>query len=132
MTQEVMQVCVPLTFGGTLPLGTTLIYAAQAPTDALGGGITVVGVNYSCGSAIEAASAPIYTVVKTTAGGSTVNGTVATVLGSAAWTAGTTRLGTLSTVFVDGGECLFVRAAQTAANANEPKVTCVIQYKMGR
>ena len=130
-SNPVMQVSVNLA-NGTLATGTTLIFGARAPSSSLGGGITVVGVDYCSDAAIEAASAPCFTVVKTTAGGSTVNGTVATVLGSAAWTAGTSRIGTLSTVYVDAGEYLMVRHTQTAANADTHVLNANIMYVMGR
>jgi hypothetical protein len=129
---DVMQVCIPCTMGGTLPLGTHYILGGKAPTSALGGGITVVSVDYCANAAIAAASAPTYTLVKANLGGTTVNGTIATTTGSVAWTAGTSKVGTLSTVFVDAGEQFLVLAQQTAENAAEPIVTCVVQYVMGR
>jgi len=128
---DVMQVCVPVSANGTLAVGTTYLFGMRAPSDANGGGVTVVGVDFASDSAIAAASAPVYEVVKTTSAG-VINGTAATVLGSAAWTAGTSRVGTLSTVFVDATEQLHVCHKQTAANADTPRITCVIEYVMGR
>ena len=131
MSGNVNQVNVSVLPGGTLAVGTTYIYALSAPTASIGGGITVVGVNYGANAAIAAGSAPNITLVKKTAAG-VVNGTIATATGSAAFTAGTTRTGTLSTVFLDAGEQAHVMWAQTAANADTPGVNAVIQYVMGR
>ena len=128
---DVMQVCVPVNAGGTLAVGTTYIYGLSAPSDSNGGGITVVGVNYGANAAISAGSAPNLTLVKTTSVG-VVNGTIATATGSAAFAAGTTRAGTLSTVFLDADEQAHVMWAQTAANADKPVINAVIQYVMGR
>ena len=133
-SNPVMQVAVNCLNGTMAAAGTQFIFGLRAPSAALGGGITILGVDYVSNAAIAAASAPQFQVVKTTAGGSTVNGTIATVLASAAWTAGTSRLGTLSTVFVDAGEYVMVQHNQTAGaeNAATPVVTCNIMYTMGR
>jgi hypothetical protein len=127
---NVMNVNVGL-LAGTTPVGTSTIFGFYAPSDAVGGGITITKVDYASNEAIAAASAPVYTCVKLTSAGA-INGTIATVLGSAAWTAGTSRVGTLSTVFVDAGEAVAFVRSQTAANGAIPIVTGMVQYLMGQ
>ena len=127
---NVMNVNVALQ-AGTTPVGTSTIFGFYAPSDAVGGGITITRVDYCANAAIAAASAPVYECVKLTAAGA-INGTIATVLGSANWTAGTSRVGTLSTVFVDAGEAVAFVWKQTAANADLPKINAAVQYVMGQ
>ena len=127
---NVMNVCVPLA-NGTLAIGTSTIVGFYAPSDAVGGGITITKVDYASNAAIAAASAPVFECVKLTSAGA-INGTIATVLGSANWTAGTSRVGTLSTVFVDAGEAVAFKWAQTAANGDAPVITGCVQYLMGQ
>jgi hypothetical protein len=127
---NVMNVNVGL-LAGTTPVGTSTIFGFYAPSDAVGGGITITKVDYCSNEAIAAASAPVYTCVKLTSAGA-INGTIATVLGSANWTAGTSRVGTLSTVFVDAGEAVAFVWNQTAANGQLPKINAAVQYVMGQ
>lgn len=127
---NVMNVCVPLS-NGTSAVGTTNIVGFYAPSDAVGGGITIVKVDYASNAAIAAASAPVFECVTLTSAG-VISGTIATVLGSANWTAGTSRVGTLSTVFVDAGQAVAFKRANTAVNADAPIITAMVQYVMGR
>jgi hypothetical protein len=127
---DVMNVCVNIN-AGTLAVGTTNVVAFWAPTDAIGGGLTVTDVRYSSNAAIAAGSAPNFTLV-TLGTNSATNGTIASAIGSAAFTAGTSRVGTISDAWVDGTEGVAVQWAQTAANADSPTITAHIQYKMGR
>lgn len=127
---QVMNVCVPLG-NGTSALGTTNIVGFYAPSDAVGGGITIVKVDYASNEAIAAASAPVFECVTLTSAG-VISGTIATVLGSANWTAGTSRVGTLSTVFVDAGQAVAFKRANTAVNADAPIITAMVQYVMGK
>ena len=127
---NVMNVCVPL-LNGTLPLGTTNIFGFYAPSDAVGGGITVTKVDFASNVAIAAASAPVFECVALTSAG-VIAATISTVLGSANWTAGTSRVGTLSTVFVDAGQAVAFKWKQTAVNADTPIITAAVQYIMGK
>lgn len=127
---QVMNVCVPLG-NGTSALGTTNIVGFYAPSDAVGGGITIVKVDYASNEAIAAASAPVFECVALTSAG-VIAGTIATVLGSANWTAGTSRVGTLSTVFVDAGQAVGFTKKQTSVNGAIPVVTAMVQYVMGK
>jgi len=127
---NVMNVCVPLA-NGTLAIGTSTIVGFYAPSDAVGGGITITKVDYASNAAIAAASAPVFECVKLSSTGA-IAGTIATALGSAAWTAGTSRVGTLSTTFVDAGQAVAFKRAQTAVNADAPIVTGMVQYVMGQ
>jgi len=124
-------VCIPLHAGGTLEVGTSNIYGFSVPDAGAGGGITVVSAKFSSNEAIAAASAPNFTVVSLGTD-SAVGGTIATATGSVAWTAGTSFAGTLSTVFVDAEDSVAVEWVQTAENADEPVITCAIQYVMGK
>ena len=127
---EVMNVHVNLANGTSAP-GTTVIYGFKAPSDAVGGGITITDVRFCSRMAIAAASAPVFEVV-TLGTNAAINGTVTSVLASANWTAGTPRLGTITDGWVDGDEFVGVQWKHTAANADAHIIGCSIQYKMGR
>ena len=118
---------------GTLPVGTTIIGAFAVPTNALGGGITLTSVLFWSDAAIAAASAPVYELVGLSTAYA-VAGTLTSVLASAAWTAGTARVGTISTAFVDPDSysAVGIQWKQTAENAAEPRINCSIQYQMGK
>lgn len=124
-------VCIPINAGGTLPVGTSYIYGFTVPDAGNGGGITITDVKYSSNAAIAAASAPNFTLVSLGTN-SAVNGTIASATGSAAFTAGTARSGTITNGFVDAGYGVAVMWVQTAANANMPVITASVQYVMGR
>lgn len=127
---NVMNVCVPLA-NGTSAVGTTNIFGFYAPSDAVGGGITITKVDYASNQAIAAASAPVFECVVLSSAGA-IEGTIATALGSANWTAGTSRVGTLSTVFIDAGQAVAFKRANTAVNADTPIITASVQYVMGK
>lgn len=127
---EVHNVNVCLT-NGTLEPATSNVFAFWVPSAAQGGGITITRVDFCSDEAIAAASAPVYTVL-TVGTNCAANGTVTSVLASAAWTAGTSRVGTISTAFVDATYGVVIQRKQTAANADTPVVNCSIQYVMGR
>jgi len=116
---------------GTLAVGTAYTPAFFAPTDGVGGGLTITKVDYFSTAAIAAGSAPNYTLV-TIGTDCAVNGTIATAIGSAAFNAGTARAGTISTAWVDGTYGVAVQAAQTAENGDSHIISAAIQYKMGR
>jgi len=128
---NVYNVCVPLNAGGTLAVGTDNVYGFKVPSASVGGGITITDVHYASNAAIAAASAPVYECVYCGTD-SAIDGTISTVLGSVAWTAGTVRLGTLSTVFIDADNYVMFKRMHTAANADEPFVTASVQYVMGK
>lgn len=115
---------------GTLAVGTTNIFAFKVPSDAVGGCITITHVDYASNAAIAAASAPVFTAVYCGTD-SAIDGTVATSTGSVAWTAGTVKMGTLSTVVIDADNYVMIKRAQTAANADYQVITASIQYVMG-
>lgn len=117
---------------GTMAVGTSLIYGFQAPSDSVGGGISITKVNFCSRTAIAAASAPVFEVVTCAAADSAINGTVSTALGSANWTAGTIRNATVADAWVDAGEIVQIQWKQTAANADEHIIGCSIEYVMGR
>lgn len=129
---NVMNVTIPLlSQPGTLAVGTTTIFGFYAPSDAVGGGITVTKVDFASDIALAAASAPVFELVTKTAAG-VINGTITSVLASAAWGAGTSRVGTVSTAFVDAGYGVWVQWKQTAASADIPILNASVQYVMGK
>lgn len=132
MAGEVFNLNVALA-NGTLAVGTTVIGAFKVPTNAIGGGITLTSVLFWSQSAIAAASAPVYELVGLGTA-CAVAGTLTSALASAAFTAGTARVGTISTAFVDPDTYSYVGVQwkQTAANAAEPILSCSIQYVMGK
>lgn len=127
---NVFNVCVPLA-NGTSAVGTTTIVGFYAPSDVVGGAITITKVDYASNAAIAAASAPVFECVVLSSAGA-IAGTIATALGSANWTAGTSRVGTLSTVVVDAGQAVAFKRANTAVNADSAVITAMVQYVMGR
>jgi hypothetical protein len=131
MAGEVYNVNVHLSSGGTPTVGTSNIFAFWVPTDALGGGITITRVAYASNIAIGAGSAPNYTLVSLGTDSAT-NGTIATAIGSAAFTAGTPRVGTVASAFVDGAYGVAIQWAQTAVSADYPVLNASIQYVMGK
>ena len=131
MSLEIHTVTVPLA-NGTLAIGTTNVVAFFAPTDAVGGGITITRAGVISNSAIAAASAPQFALV-TLGTNSATNGTIGTALASAAYTAGTVRhLSLASAPFVDAGYGVAFARYQTAVNGDAPTLTGYIQYVMGR
>lgn len=130
MSQEVFNVTVIRS--GTSAAGTANYIAFWAPTDALGGGVTITKVAYSSPLAVNVASAAQPELV-TLGTNSAINGTIAPALGSVAWTAGTIRSGTITNAFVDAGYGVAVKWAQpTSANNDENVYIANIQYVMGR
>lgn len=127
---NVNNVCVNL-LNGTLPVGTSRVLAFKVPSDAIGGGITLTSCQFASNAAIAAASAPVYELVNLSSTGA-ISGTLTTVLGSANWTAGTPRTGTISTAFVDADNYVAVQWKQTAVNADTPVISAVIGYLMGK
>lgn len=129
---------VPIITGGSLPVGTTYIFAFPVPDDNEGGGITVTSVESMSNVAIAAASAPILTVVTMgSASAGSIIGTIANC-GSHAWGAGTVASGTLSTVWADvdaSNYYVAVKWEQTAVYAGsseQDRANLVIGYQQGR
>jgi len=118
---------------GTLAVGTTMVFGFFAPTASIGGGITITKVDFISSAAIAAASAPVYTLV-TTDSACLPNGTITSVLASANWTAGTARVGTIESAFVDATYGVAIKAVGPVAgqNATTHCVVAAIQYVMGR
>lgn len=127
---DVINVSVALIAGGTLAVGTVNKFAFKAPTDANGGGITVIDAGVCSAGAIGAGTAPLYTLV-TLGTNSAINGTIGTWT-EGAFTAGTVKGATISDGFVDGGYMLAFKEAGTVLNPDQLYVTGFVQYKMGR
>ncbi len=131
MSGEVMNVVIPIYAGTVAVVGTATHFGFWAPSDALGGGITVTKVTYVSRDAVNAGSAINPTLVTTSSAG-LINGTIATATGQNALTAGTPAVGTISAPFVDGGYGVAVQVAGTAANVNALFISANVQYVMGR
>ena len=118
---------------GTVAVGSTYAWIGQAPADAEGGGITIVG-GYVVGNTTNAAgSAPQFRILKYTAAGA-VSGTIVSsqVPGTAALTANTPAAFTVANGWVDGGELIVVERGGTAVSATSAKQDIFLLYKMGR
>src|SRR5574343_602732 len=96
---NVNSLCVNLSAGGTLAVGTVILPIMKIPADSFGGGITITSVAVASANAIAAGSAPLYTLL-TLGTNSAVNGTIATIA-EGAFTAGTVKPMTIANAFVD-------------------------------
>ena len=128
---DVHNVCIPLSLA-TAPAATSTIFGFWAPSSEVGGGITITKCTFASNTAIGLASAPYYTLVTTDSAG-LINGTITSALASAAFAAGTPRVGTISSAFVEAGYGVAVKYAQTlASNTLGWIITAQVQYVMGR
>lgn len=125
----------PFAFAGTVYVGTVRLPFAKAPADARGGGYTVTETWIASDVAIAAGSAPGFALVTLASGTSqTPTGTICSISGTGAWTAGTVRSGfsTVSDGWVDGGEYVALEFIGTAVNATAFNVTGGFNAVMGR
>jgi hypothetical protein len=125
----------PLAFSGTVYVGTVRLPFAKAPSDANGGGFTVTEAWIASDVAIAAGSAPGFALVTLASGTSqTPTGTICSVSGTGAWTAGTIRsdFSTISDAWVDGGEYVALEYIGTAVNAGAMNITGGFNAVMGR
>lgn len=131
MAGQVHNVSVSLSAGGTLAIGTSYNLAFKAPTDALGGGITVTSCGIASQAAIAAGSSPLYELV-TLGTSSAPNGTIGTIA-AAAFAAGTVREMTITNSgWVDAPYYVALKSMGTAINGAQLFVTAYIQYMMGK
>jgi len=114
-------------------VGTVFVPAFVTPSKANGGGVTITRVDYHSGAAIAIGSCPAFQIVYATAATpATIVGTVATN-GSVAYGAGTPVAGSIATsAYIPEDSIVFVRWAQTVANADKPAVNAMIQYVLGK
>jgi hypothetical protein len=122
-------------FAGTVYEGTVRLPFAKAPADANGGGFTVTETFIVSDVAIAAGSAPGFALVTLASGTSqTPTGTICSISGTGAWTAGTARTGfaTVSDGWVDGGEYVALEYIGTAVNAGAMNITGGFNAVMGR
>ena len=116
---------------GTLAAGTSNVLGFWVPTASIGGGITVTKVSYTSNAAVASGSAPDFTLVSLGTN-SAINGTIATAIGTAAFTAGTSRPGTISSAYVDATYGVAVKWEQEDVNGDTHTLTAQVQYVMGR
>lgn len=133
MNVNSVNVCISGTANTLGAVGTVLVPAFITPSAAVGGGVTITRVDYHSTSAIASGSAPQFQIVYATASTpATVVGTIA-ANGAQAFTAGTPVSGTLGTTkYIPADSIVFVRWAQTAANADKPAVYAMIQMVTGK
>ena len=125
----------PFAFAGTVYVGTVRMPFAKAPADANGGGYTITETWIASDVALAAGSAPGFSLVTTASGTSqTPTGTICTISGTGAWTAGTTRTGfaTVLDGWVDGGEYVALEYIGTAVNATVFNIAGGFNAVMGR
>lgn len=115
---------------GTVAVGTAQSVVLKVPTDALGGGITVVEAGVCSRRAIAAGSIPMFNLVY---GGtdSAVDGTIA-ASSTAAFTAGTIKSMTVTPTFVDASYYVGWEVMGTAVSASEEYITGWFSYLPGR
>ena len=130
MSQEVFTTAFGLWGGGTIAVGTTYAVVGRAPSDAQGGGITILNAGVCSRNAIAAGSAPLFTLV-TCGTSSAPNGTIGT-MAEEAFTAGTVKSFTITDGFVDASEFVAVKVAGTVLNAAQIFITGWYQYVMGK
>ncbi len=132
LNNQNVTVGIPLVAGGTVAAGTTTHLLLAIPGTLAGGGITLTKAYYSANAAIAAGSAPAFNLVTKTSAGAVIATVGAN--GSAALTAGTPVVGTISTYWIPGtvgflalevGQGAFGAATSIALQAS-------IQYVMGR
>lgn len=127
---EIHNVSVGLWGGGTIAVGTTYALAFKAPSDAVGGGITVLAAGFASPSAVDSGSAPTFELV-TLGTNSAVNGTIGTIA-AGALTAGTVKAMTITSAFVDADYFVAFKKICTAVNGDQIYLTGYVQYQMGR
>lgn len=123
MSLEVHIVAVDI---GGLTNATKLLFSA--PSDAHGGGISVVEAAVLSGTTTSS-----LTLVKhSNAGTPALNGTIAAAVGgtAAAFVAGAPKAFTISTPFVDAGE--WVGIAEGNVQAAASTATAIVKYVMGK
>jgi hypothetical protein len=127
---EPITIVVPLNMGGTIALGTVLKGAFKVPTDANGGGISILAAGVVSANAIASGSAPLYELVTAGTNGA-VNGTLGTVA-AAAYTAGTVREMTVTNPWADGTYFVAFQEKASAVNASQVYLSGYITYVTGR
>ena len=127
---SVMNVCVPLYSGGTIALGTNYALGFKAPSDDVGGGLTVVAAGVASRLVVAAGSAPVFELV-TLGTNSAVNGTIGTVA-AGAFTAGTVKGLTIVDNWVDNDEFVAFKVMGTAVNGDLAFINGYVQYQMGK
>lgn len=127
---EIINAPVTLLAGGTLTVGTVNKLAFKVPSDANGGGITILSAGVCSAGAIAAGSAPVYELV-TLGTNSAINGTIG-VWTAGAFTAGTVKELTITTAWVDAPYYVAFKESGTVANGSMLFVNGYVQYAMGR
>lgn len=110
------------------------LFIGKAPTDANGGGITILDA-YAVNSAALAGAGTTFTfqlLTYSNAGTPAVSGTISNVIGSATqWGADVPQQFTISDAWVDGGE--WIVCDYQELNAGNPTLAhVVVHYTMGR
>jgi hypothetical protein len=125
-------ICTTLYAGGSIAVGTAYLPAFKCPSDALGGGLTVVEAGIASREVIAIGSSPTFELVKLNSA-SLPNGTIGTVA-AGAFTAGTVKALTIDTdsAFVDAGEHVAWKVMGTAVNAAQVYLTGYVNFVPGK
>jgi len=109
------------------------IHLLKAPSDANGGGITIVGAYATNQAATGAGTTFTYQLLTYAASGTSVSGTITDILGgtAAAWAAETPKAFTITDAFVDAGEWI-VLDYQEVTGGNPTNSVITLQYVMGK
>lgn len=105
----------------------------KAPSDAQGGGLTILEVWVVNGAATGAGTGFSIQVENWGTAGTAVGGTIAAAIGGTAdpFAANTPKEGTITTAFVDADEWVVLRKAET--NSSDPtRCTVTVNYVMGK
>jgi len=136
--QDVHSVYVPVLIpgsgGGTILAGTFNYPALRAPSDANGGGITIVSAQSFSGTAGDGAGSALKVTLHRYSSTYVLEGTIASAAPAAgsAWPAGTPSAYTISDEYVDASEYVVVNVIATAVSASVNERGVLIQYMMGQ
>jgi hypothetical protein len=110
-------------------------WALRAPTDALGGGISVTEAYVINGATTSGTATVTVALTKySSAGTPALNGTIAAAVGGTAshFTANVHKAMTISSPFVDAGEWVRVEVTSVDAGTVTAPASCHISYVLGR
>lgn len=124
----------------SIPLGTSdwvgddaVGHIMQAPSDAQGGGLTILSASIVNAAATGAGTGFAFQIENWGTAGTAVAGTIAAAVGGTAdpFVANTPRSFAISSAFVDAGEWIVARKTET--NSSDPiRGVLVLQYVIGK
>lgn len=115
--------------------GSADYWALRAPTDALGGGLSIVSASVINGATTSGTATVTVALTKYSAAGTpALNGTIAAAVGGTAshFTSGVPKDMTISSPFVDAGEWVRVEVTSVDAGTVTAPASVHISYVQGR